>query len=114
MARTTLAVLAPLSFGLLCAAPARGDQILTNYGASLTSFKYAGSTRVQLARPRFDQRGLNLDGSLRAGPLFSWSIAGNPFEAGMGGGKLGDLSLLTGSYNPVLIQAALPAPGAAR
>ena len=55
------------------------SQILEISSGSLTTY-LAGRTSVQDARPRPEQRGVNLDGSLRSGSTFPMAIAGNPFE----------------------------------
>ncbi|MGE4198429.1 MAG: hypothetical protein AB7G11_15045, partial [Phycisphaerales bacterium] len=95
---------------------AGAQQILETYGTSLTSYKYASATGGQGVRPRFDQRGVGLDGSARAGSLQGWALAGNPLgEGSVGGGRLGaGINLATGTYNPTEVDIALPAPGGSR
>jgi hypothetical protein len=89
------------------------DPILQTHSTSLTSYVYTGSSRVQGVRPLAIQRGVHLDGSGRAGSVFGWAMAGNPFEPGTGGscgsGKLGDIALETGAYAPMEVDAAFPA-----
>ena len=92
--------------------PALARQILQISGDSLTSVKYASATGGQDVRPRFDQRGVGIDGSLRAGSVYGLALAGNPFGEGVvNGGRLGDVNLATGTYNPTFVFMALPAPG---
>jgi len=92
-----------------CAASARADQVLQTSGDSLTTYKYAGNTRVQGVRPRAEQRGVGLDGAHRAGGSLPWALAGNPFESPQAGEALGSLRLATGAYAPTEIDLALPA-----
>ena len=90
---------------------ALGDQILETLDASLTDYK-VGKTRVQDASPKVTQRGVNLDGSLRAGSTFKMAIAGNPFEnVWRGEQALNGVRLDTGSYHPTDVDLSLPAPG---
>jgi hypothetical protein len=58
---------------------AAADQILEVYSGSLTTY-LAGKTGVQDAKPRPEQRAVNVDGSLRKGSPLPMAIAGNPFE----------------------------------
>src|SRR6185436_7521401 len=53
------------------------DQILEIYNASLTTFLPSGKTKVQNVRPRKEQRGVNIDGSMRSAPGIPAAIAGN-------------------------------------
>src|SRR5262245_27489979 len=92
--RLILVVLAAL------AAPDRtaGQQILEIYGKSLTSYRPASSSAGQSIRPRADQKGVNLDGSVRAPSPNGWAIGGNPFGEGtVPGGRLGDVNLCSGT-----------------
>src|SRR5687768_16149038 len=59
-------------------APLLSSQILETHAASLITYKVAASP-IQGVQPRADQRGVGLDGSLRAGPSFPMHLAGNPF-----------------------------------
>lgn len=97
-------------FGTLWwATPARADQILQTNNASLTPYKYGGSTRVQGVRPRAEQRGVGLDGVQRTGGALPWALAGNPFESAQAGETLGSLRLSIGAYSPTEIDLTLPA-----
>ena len=58
---------------------ATANQILEVFADSLTTYQ-AGLTGVQGVMPRVEQRGVNLDGSPRAGSTFQMAVAGNPFE----------------------------------
>jgi RHS repeat-associated protein len=107
--RSFLQVAVVLGMMMLTAAPARADQILQTSGDSLTTYKYAGNTRVQGVRPRAEQRGVGLDGAHRAGGSLPWALAGNPFESVQAGETLGSLRLATGAYSPTEIDLALPA-----
>jgi RHS repeat-associated protein len=86
-------------------------QILEIYSASLTSYKAAKSI-VQDVRPRAEQRGVNLDGSLRSGSTFSMAVAGNPFEnAWRGDANHNGILLDTGTWSPTQVDLSLPAEG---
>ncbi|MCC6285056.1 MAG: hypothetical protein IT439_07095 [Phycisphaerales bacterium] len=99
-----------VAFAALCwAAPASADQILQTSGDSLTTYKYAGNTRVQGVRPRAEQRGVGLDGAQRAGGSLPWALAGNPFESVQAGESLGSLRLAAGAYSSTEIDLTLPA-----
>jgi len=87
-------------------------QILEVYSGSLTTYLPTGKTKVQNVRPRAEQRGVNLDGSLRAAPGIPAAIAGNPFESVWGGTQAIDgVRLDTGTYQSFEVDIALPAPG---
>src|SRR4051794_33839031 len=81
----------------LCARPVLAQQILQTYGDTLTSVLFSGHTGGQDVKPRFDQRGVNLDGSLRSPATFRWALAGNPFGEGtVPDARLGEVRLATG------------------
>ncbi len=63
----------------LLAGPASADQILETHNASLTSYVPTSKSSIQDVRALVDQRGVNLDGSLRAGSTHRMAMAGNPF-----------------------------------
>jgi YD repeat-containing protein len=86
--------------------------VLDMYGASLTSYQAASKTAVQDVRPRFDQRGVDMDGTLRAPMALGWAVAGDSVGGGYSGGRtLGDVNLFTGSYGPTDVDLALPTLG---
>ena len=92
-----------------CAGVAAADVILQTYADSLTTYK-AGKTKVQDARPRVEQRGVNLDGSLRRESTHFLSVEGNPFESVWDGeAELNDVRLDTGTWSPTEVDISLPA-----
>ena len=103
---------ATVLFSTALAGFATANQILEVYADSLTTYQ-AGLSGVQGVMPRVEQRGVNLDGSPRAGSTFQMAIAGNPFEnvwtghAAMHNG----IRLDTGTWAPTEVDIALPAPG---
>ena len=108
--RTSL-VAAALGLTLVFSGFALADQIL-EISASLTTYRATGKTPVQGVQPRPEQRGVGLDGTLRAAPSHSMALAANPFElAGVGGRMLADVDLVVGVYAPMDVDLALPAPG---
>ncbi|MGH7133398.1 MAG: hypothetical protein ACREJO_15820, partial [Phycisphaerales bacterium] len=85
--------------------------LLEIYNPSLTTY-LAGDTVVQLLGPIFEQRGVDLDGTLRSPQPLGWAIAADPFGGGYGSGRrVGDINLATGTYSPTEIDFALPARG---
>ncbi|MCE7974327.1 MAG: hypothetical protein DYG92_08410, partial [Leptolyngbya sp. PLA1] len=63
-------------------------------------------------RPLPSQRGVFLDGSGRAGPFFSWSLAGNPFERGAPvAARVGPIELATGGVTVADLDWAGVGPG---
>jgi hypothetical protein len=99
-------------FALVFSGVSLADQILETYSASLTTYLPTGKTKVQNVRPRAEQRGVNLDGSLRSAPGIPAALAGNPFESVWAGtASLEGVRLDTGTYNPFEIDISLPAPG---
>lgn len=66
------------AFVLACllATSALADQILEVNDASLTAYVPTSTSNVQDVRPLVDQRGVNLDGSLRAGAAHRMALAG--------------------------------------
>jgi hypothetical protein len=53
------------------------DPILEIHGDALTSYKYSGTSAIQDVRPQVLQRGVRLEGSVRAGAAFPMAFAGN-------------------------------------
>jgi RHS repeat-associated protein len=91
---------------------ARAQQILETYNDSLTTYKPTGNTAVQGVRPLAVQRGVTLDGAMRARPGFSMALAGNPFENAWNRHEWqGDLRIDIGAYEPFDVDIALPTKG---
>lgn len=85
------------------------SQILEVSSGSLTSY-LAAKTHVQDAKPRAEQRAVNLDGSLREGSTLPLGIQGNPFEnAWRGEVKSNGIRLDTGTWAPLEVDLSLPA-----
>jgi YD repeat-containing protein len=100
-------------FSAFCASAAATitAPILDVYGTSLTAHPPVGGSTLAVS-PRFDQRGVDIDGTLRARAPLGWAVAGDPLGGGYSTGRrLGDVSLATGSYNPTDIDLALPTIG---
>ena len=89
-------------------------QILEVYNASLTTYLPAAASSGQGVTPLFNQRGVGIDGSMRAPSTFAWAMAGNPSGNPAGLGKLDAITLWNGSYAPTEIDWAAPAPGTSR
>ena len=88
------------------------SQILEKYDDSLTTYQATAKTKVWDLRPLATQRGVTLDGALRAAPMLPMHLAGNPFErVWTGHEKQGDLRIDTGTYGPSEVDLALPATG---
>ncbi|HMN42745.1 MAG TPA: hypothetical protein PKE29_18035, partial [Phycisphaerales bacterium] len=88
--------------------------VLDIYGASLTAHPPDATTFNGLINmaPRLDQRGVDIDGTLRMPVPMGWAVGGDPLGGGYSAGRtLGDVSLATGSYNPTDIDLALPTLG---
>ncbi len=62
---------------LLCTSSALADQILENHDDSLTTYKPSSKSNIQDVRALVDQRGVNVDGSLRLGSTHQMAPAGN-------------------------------------
>jgi RHS repeat-associated protein len=98
----------PVAFG-------QTSQILEIDSGTLTSYLPSAGTPVQGVKPLVSQRGVEIDGSLRRPPTFSWAINGNPFGAGDAGtSRIGDMDLATGAYAPTEVDWAGANPGGAR
>ncbi|MBX3403604.1 MAG: hypothetical protein KF699_09370 [Phycisphaeraceae bacterium] len=95
---------------------ASGQQVLEIYGDSVDSYRASAASGGQDIRPMLQQRGVGVDGSMRAGSTFGWALAGNPSDPGgsVGQTRLGDVHLATGTFAPFEVDLALPAPGMAR
>ncbi|MBY0311077.1 MAG: hypothetical protein K2W85_03315 [Phycisphaerales bacterium] len=96
------------------AAQSDAAKVLDTSGASLTKVLMSDVTPIQVIRPQFTQRGVNIDGSLRAPSVQGWALAANPFpEPATGMAWLGDIRLDTGTYSPTEIDLAFPCVGPA-
>jgi YD repeat-containing protein len=100
-------VFVSLSSGSLLAQP-----VLDNESSSMTSYLPSSKTTFQQARPRADQRGVDIDGTLRGAVSYGWAVAADSIGGGSTAGqKLGDVRLATGTYNPTDIDMMLPSLG---
>ncbi|MBX3377511.1 MAG: hypothetical protein KF678_10975 [Phycisphaeraceae bacterium] len=105
---SSLAALAVLAGGVAEA------QILTLHHDSLTAYLPSGASAVQDIRPLHYARGVGIDGSMRAGSVQGWALAGNPFgDSAPSTARVGEVSVTTGTYMPTEIDLALPQPGMA-
>lgn len=120
LARLLAFVFAPLaivSFLLAWKAPAVSmamsgeDPILEIDSASLTAFLEDSATNVQGVRPSVGSRGVNLDGTARAGSPFGWALAGNGFGGGIGQESVSGVTLATGTYRIADVDMAFPNSG---
>src|SRR5437899_721905 len=92
LARASFALVLPLAALLGASGAALAQQILEVYSDSLTTYKPSGNTTIQGVRLQHLQRGVTIDGVLRARPGFGMVLAGNPFENAWRGRELqGDL-----------------------
>ena len=88
------------------------SQILETNGAALVTVKPTSATVVQSIRPLAQQRGVNLDGSLRSQPGLPMALQGNPFEdAWVGREHQGSMRLDIGTWDRQEIDIALPCKG---
>jgi RHS repeat-associated protein len=94
--------------GILVATISLADPILQINSDSLTTFKPTSATAVQDVRPLAVQRGVGIDGTLRAQAGFPWAFAANPFEAPPVTAALDEVSLASGSYGSFEIDLTLP------
>lgn len=87
-------------------------QLLDAYSGSVTTYLPSGSTAIQDIRPMPQQRGVNMEGTQRAGGPLPWALSGNPFEnAWLGHQMQGSMRLDLGTYSPTDIDIALPSRG---
>ncbi|MCI0630288.1 MAG: hypothetical protein L0Y44_06490, partial [Phycisphaerales bacterium] len=94
------------------AQPANGDVILDFYGTSFRTYQATAKTAIQDVRPLFDQRGVNLDGSLRAPSVLPIAMPGNAFgESWSASSQLNGVQLGTGAFSITDVDLSLPAPG---
>ncbi len=76
---------------------------------SLVSMKLTTATAVQDILPILFQRGVQLDGRLRAAPPQHVVVAANPFEDAWGAPTVGGINLATGAFELEDVDIALPA-----
>lgn len=101
------------SLPMLCTAASLATEtpILQTHDDALTSYLGAASA-AQDVLPLAAQRGVNLDGSLRARGGPPMSLAGNPFgESWNGNMMLSGVRLDTGAISITDVDLALPSPG---
>jgi len=92
-------------------APSAAAQILSTHAESLTTY-LPGATNTQGVRPRAEQRGVQLDGSMRRAAALPFEVAGNPYEgAWRGDTDISDVRLDVGAWSPTEVDLVLPAPG---
>jgi RHS repeat-associated protein len=97
---------------LLAAGSAMAEPILEINDDSLTTYQSADKTVMQDTRPLVDQRGVNIDGSLRLGGGPPMSLSGNPFsEAWNASSLMSSIRLDTGTVSITDVDLSLPAPG---
>lgn len=81
------------------------DPIVSIHADILTTYQ-ASATNVQSVIPLVVQRGVGIDGTLRAAPSLPMMIAGNPFES-----ATGQPSLAVGTHGISDVDLALPSAG---
>ena len=92
---------------------ATGNNPLDIYNDSLTTYLPTTVTTVQKVFPLAEQRGVNIDGSLRVGSAVPMSMAANPFgESWNSTQMLSSIRLDTGTYVINDVDLALPSVGA--
>ena len=95
----------------LAASPLVANPILEIDSSSLTAYEEDSATGVQDARPDVRNRGVNIDGSLRAGAPLGWAIAGNPLGAPVSDPNISGIRLSTGTYSINDVDMVLPNAG---
>ncbi len=114
-------VLGAFSFASLAARSNRGSRavvftepILAIHADSLTDYKLSGASNFQDIQLDYGNRGVRIEGSVQARPLFPMAFAGNPFEsAWSGAGNQNGLRLDIGGYSPQEVDISLPSKGPA-
>jgi YD repeat-containing protein len=76
---------------------------------SLFTMKLTTATAVQDALPILAQRGVQLDGAVRAAPSQGMLVAANPFELEWRAPSVGGINLATGGFELEEVDIALPA-----
>ncbi len=109
VSRSSLALVAG-ALALGSGGRASADQILTTWNDSLTTYKATAKSSIQDVRPLVDQRGVDLDGTLRASSMHDVALAGDPSgERWNGNGHLGGMRLDTGTFLVNDVDLGLPA-----
>ncbi|MCH8342427.1 MAG: RHS repeat-associated core domain-containing protein [Planctomycetes bacterium] len=91
--------------------PAWADPILEIYNDSLTTYLPTSKSNIQDIRALVDQRGVNIDGSLRTAAGPPMALAGNPFSEPWNESMiLSGVRLDTGTVSITDVDLALPAP----
>ena len=95
---------------LLLPSTASADQFLEIHNASLTTYVPSAKSNIQDLRPQVEQRGVNLDGTLRAGSTHAMALAGNPAGSLWRGSQtLSGVRLDTGAFVINDIDMSFPA-----
>lgn len=103
-----LLVASVASFGMLRLRLTSTDPILEIWPDSLTTYLPSSVSQIQGVRPQVGHRGINLDGSIRAGSASPMAFSGNPFESAWSGGSEGDVNLAMGTYDYAEVDLVLP------
>jgi len=88
---------------------AQSDPILEVHAPSLTTYQATASSPKNDVRPLAVQRGVGLDGRMRAGSLHGLAIAGNPYESVWSGESMEGVVLGSGTHTIQDVDIALPA-----
>ena len=92
--------------------PVFAPPILEIHADSLTDYKLSGASNFQDIQLDHGNRGVRIEGSIQAGPLFPMAFAGNPFESAWSvSGSQNGLRLDTGAYSPQDLDISLPSDG---
>ncbi len=113
MSRCTLSRVVHVCLGLvsmtaILAAPPAWAGV---HGTSLTSNKMPAASAIQNVFPRFDQRGTEIDGTVRSGSAMGLQLGANPFGEGWNRSAVlgGGVRLATGTYAPFDVDLSFPA-----
>ena len=108
--RSRHALLSVLASFTAASVAVASDPILEIHDSSLTSYLPSSASSVQDIRPMVGQRGMGIDGAMRAGPSFPMAIAGNPFGGEWTSAATNNgIRLDTGHYVVQETDIALPA-----
>lgn len=109
--RSTLAAMSTV-LGLL-PGTVLAQTILEISNTSLTASQLNAATAGQNVWPLAVQRGVGIDGTLRAGSMMGWSLAGNPMGEGWNGNAVvAGVNAMTGAAPMQAVDMALPSAGA--